>query len=69
MEEAQSSLDKARVRLADPAAAQELASDDKAWEARFGRPGQAMTASLDFCLQQQDPEVTACILVYKPWSP
>ena len=52
----------ARVRLADPTAAQELASDDKACEARFGRPGQATTASLDFCLQQQDPEVGGLIL-------
>ena len=69
MEAAQKALDMARVRLADPAAAQELASHDKALEARFGRPGQAMTASLDFCLQQQDPEVTAVISVYKPRSP
>ena len=57
VEEAQKALDMARMRLADPAAAQDLATGDKLTEARYGRPGQAMTSSLDFCLQQQDPEV------------
>ena len=55
--EAQQALDVARVRLADPAAAQDLAADSAAVEARFGHRGDAMTASLDACLQQQDSEV------------